>query len=146
MKHRRDAVIYRRYENNCERNKKAEECELKHSSNQNLCQGADNGERIKKDFSADIDNKTRADEGNKNNEIKKSSKVDKSLGWLFKFIPQSLYNPETGKVFGFMSAEDLLIGALILLIIDSGENDGDNTMLILVLLYLLLSDYIELPF
>ncbi len=64
---------------------------------------------------------------------------------ITRFIPQSLYNAETGKVLGFMNAEDLFIAALIILLIDSGCDDGDNTMLILALLYLLLSEHIDLP-
>ena len=65
---------------------------------------------------------------------------------LTNFIPQSVYNPETGKVLGFLSAEDLLIAALILLIIDSGDDSGDNSFLIYALLYVLISDHIDLPF
>ena len=33
---------------------------------------------------------------------------------LTKFIPQSVYDPKSGKVLGFLSAEDLLLVALIL--------------------------------
>lgn len=65
---------------------------------------------------------------------------------LLKLIPQSVYNPETGKVLGFLSAEDLLIGALILLLIDNQESDEDNTILIYALVYILISDKINLPF
>ena len=59
-------------------------------------------------------------------------------------IPPSLYNPETKKVFGFLSTEDLLLAALILLFLDNEEND--DPMLVYALLYILLSDYIDLPF
>lgn len=65
---------------------------------------------------------------------------------LMKFIPRSLYNPETGKVLGVMSADDLLIVALILIMLDSGDDCEDNSMLIYALIYILLSEYIELPF
>lgn len=65
---------------------------------------------------------------------------------LTKLIPQSLYNPETGKVLGMLSAEDLLIVALILLLIDGGDEASDNSFLIYALLYILLSDHIDLPF
>lgn len=65
---------------------------------------------------------------------------------LTRFIPQSVYNPETGKVLGFMSAEDLLIAALIILIIDSSDEETDNTMLVYALIYILISDHIDLPF
>lgn len=64
---------------------------------------------------------------------------------LTKFIPQSVYNPETGKVFGFLSADDLLIAALILLLIDNNCDDEDNSMLIWALLYILISEHIDLP-
>lgn len=64
---------------------------------------------------------------------------------LTRFIPQSVYNPETGKVLGFMSAEDLLIAALIILIIDSSDEETDNTMLVYPLIYILISDHIDLP-
>ena len=69
-----------------------------------------------------------------------------ALGMLTRFIPQSVYNPETGKVLGFMSAEDLLIAALIILIIDSSDEETDNTMLVYALIYILISDHIDLPF
>ncbi len=62
-------------------------------------------------------------------------------------IPQSLYNPETGKVLGFLSAEDLLLVALILMILDGGdEQEGDNVLLVYALLYILISEHIDLPF
>lgn len=64
---------------------------------------------------------------------------------LLKFIPQSIYDPETGKVLGFLSAEDLLLAALILVLLDNKCEDEDNSMLIYALLYILLSDHIDLP-
>lgn len=64
---------------------------------------------------------------------------------ITRFIPPSLYNPTTRKVFGFMNAEDLFIAALIILLIDGSGDECDNTMLIIALLYLLLSEYIDLP-
>lgn len=65
---------------------------------------------------------------------------------LLKFIPQSIYNPDTGKVLGFLSAEDLLIVALILLLIDNRDSDEDDSLLIYALVYILISDRINLPF
>jgi len=65
---------------------------------------------------------------------------------LTKFLPQSLYNAETGKILGFLSAEDLLLAAVILLLIDDAREDEDNSMLIYALLYVLLSDHFNLPF
>ena len=63
---------------------------------------------------------------------------------LLGLLPPSLYNPETKKVLGLFSAEDLLLAALILLLLDNEENR--DPMLIYALLYLLISDYIDLPF
>ena len=63
-----------------------------------------------------------------------------------KFIPQSVYNPQTGKVLGFLSAEDLLILGLIFLLLDSGDECEDNSMLIYALLYILISEHMDLPF
>lgn len=64
-------------------------------------------------------------------------------GFLAGLIPTSVYNPETGKIFGRISPDDFFIIALILLLID--KDAEENKMLILVLLYVLLSDYIDLP-
>lgn len=61
---------------------------------------------------------------------------------LFGLIPPSLYNPETKKVLGFLSAEDLLLIALIFLFLDNEDND--DPMIIYALLYILLSDYVDL--
>lgn len=59
-------------------------------------------------------------------------------------IPSALYNPESKKVLGLFSAEDLLLAALIFILMENDEND--DPMLIYALLYVLLSDYIDLPF
>lgn len=59
-------------------------------------------------------------------------------------LPPSLYNPRTKKILGFLSAEDLLLAALIFLMLDSDKDD--DSIMVYVLLYLLLSDYIDLPF
>ena len=58
-------------------------------------------------------------------------------------LPPSLYNPQTKKILGFLSAEDLLLAALIFLMLDSGREE--DSIMVYVLLYLLLSDYIDLP-
>lgn len=74
-----------------------------------------------------------------------NKKNAKSL--LMKFIPESLYNPKTGKVLGIISAEDLMLAALILLILDNSDDCGeDNSMLVYALLYILISDHVDLPF
>ena len=65
---------------------------------------------------------------------------------VLSFIPSGLYNPETGKIFGFLSADDLLLIALILILIDSNDDRNDNTFLIYALIYILISDYTDLPF
>lgn len=59
-------------------------------------------------------------------------------------IPTSVYNPETKKVLGMFSAEDLLLAGLIFLLLENEEND--DPMLVYALLYILISDYIDLPF
>ena len=64
-------------------------------------------------------------------------------GLLHGILPSSVYNPDSKKIFGFFSAEDLLLVALIFLCAESDEED--NSMMILALLYILVSDYIELP-
>ncbi len=65
---------------------------------------------------------------------------------LTKFIPQSVYDPKSGKVLGFLSAEDLLLVALILLMLDTDEAEGENSMLVYALIYILIAEYIDLPF
>ena len=62
------------------------------------------------------------------------------LGW----IPSSVYNPATKKVLGMFTAEDLLLAGLIFLLLENEENQ--DPMLLYALLYLLISDYIDLPF
>ena len=69
-------------------------------------------------------------------------RFDKSS--LLGFVPSSLYNPETKKVLGRFSAEDLLLTAMILVLLDS--DCSDDTLLVIALVYILLSDYIDLPF
>lgn len=63
---------------------------------------------------------------------------------LLGFIPTSIYNPETGKILGFLSAEDLLLVAMILMFLDS-EEEGDNLM-VYALLYVLASEWIDIDF
>ena len=65
---------------------------------------------------------------------------------ILKLIPQSLYNPQTSKILGFLSAEDLLLLGLIFLLLDSGDESEDNSMLIYALLYILISGHMDLPF
>ena len=65
---------------------------------------------------------------------------------ITKFIPQSVYDPKTGKILGFLSAEDLLILGLIFLLLDSGDECEDNSFLIYALIYILISGHTDLPF
>ena len=58
------------------------------------------------------------------------------------FIPASVYNPETKKVFGFLKAEDLLLIALILMFLDNEDND--DPWLLYALIFILISDWIDL--
>lgn len=64
------------------------------------------------------------------------------FGFLYNIIPRSLYNPQSKKILGLLSAEDLLIISLIFLFLDN--NEEDNLLIILALAYVLLSDYIDL--
>lgn len=61
---------------------------------------------------------------------------------IHSLIPTSVYNPKTKKLFGVLSAEDLLIIALIFLFLENDEED--NSMTVLALIYILLSDYVDL--
>lgn len=103
-----------------------------HSNN-----GANRGKDIKND--TQVHQKREADNCKKKERAKTHP--------ITKFIPQSVYNPETGKVFGFLSAEDLLIAAIILILLDGGSDDcgEDNSILIYALLYILISEHIDLP-
>ena len=64
------------------------------------------------------------------------------IGILENFLPGAVYNKDSKKIFGLISAEDLLLIALIFLFADSSEEDGN--LICLALLYVLLSDYIDL--
>ena len=64
------------------------------------------------------------------------------MGLIENFLPGAFYNCENKKIFGILSAEDLLLVALIFLFADS--SDEDTNLICLALLYVLLSDYIDL--
>ena len=55
---------------------------------------------------------------------------------IMNFIPPGVYNRETKKLFGFITAEDLLLVALILMLADSDDNE--DTALLIALVYILL--------
>ena len=60
---------------------------------------------------------------------------------LLDFIPKNIFNPESKKILGFFTSEDLLLIALIFLFLES--NDEDNPLMVLALVYVLLADYID---
>ncbi len=72
----------------------------------------------------------------------KSSKNTGVGGIINRFLPSSVYNPETKKILGILTAEDLLLVALIFLFLDN--DDEDNWAVVLALAFVLLSDYIDL--
>lgn len=55
---------------------------------------------------------------------------------IMNFIPPGVYNRETKELFGFITAEDLLLAALILMLADSDDNE--DTALLIALVYILL--------
>lgn len=61
---------------------------------------------------------------------------------LLGFLPPSVYNPDTKKIFGFLEAEDLLLAALILMMLENEEQE--NSLLVYALLYILLGDKIDI--
>ena len=56
---------------------------------------------------------------------------------LFNKIPKSIYNRETGKLLGILTAEDLMLIALILMIADSDDNE--DMALLIALVYILIA-------
>ena len=70
------------------------------------------------------------------------SQKQKPSNPIFSFLPSGVYNPETKKVLGFLKAEDILLIALILLLLENDDNS--EPMLVYALLFVLVSDYIDL--
>ncbi len=68
---------------------------------------------------------------------------EKGKNPISQWIPSAVYNAETKKIFGMFSAEDLLLAALIFLLLDSQEKE--DSLLVYLLLYILISDYVTLP-
>jgi hypothetical protein len=60
---------------------------------------------------------------------------------LLGLIPHHIYNPDTKKILGVLSSEDLLLIALIFLFLESSEDD--NPLMVLALVYILLGEYID---
>lgn len=77
------------------------------------------------------------------NNVSHQKKAASFTDTLRGFIPPTLYNQKTKKVFGVFKAEDILLAALVLLFLE--KEDEDNTLLALALLYILVSEYIDLP-
>lgn len=71
----------------------------------------------------------------------KEHKKDKGRKNPLSYLPKEIYNCETHKFFGFLSGEDILIIGLILMVLDGGCDE--DLFLILALLYILLSDWID---
>lgn len=76
--------------------------------------------------------------------FQKEKREPKPKSFIFGMVPTSVYNPDTKKVLGMFSAEDLLLVGLIFLLLENEENN--DPMLVYALLYILLSDYIDLSF
>lgn len=55
---------------------------------------------------------------------------------ILSFIPPGIYNTETKKILGILTAEDLLLAALILMIADSDENDDLALLIALVYIFM----------
>ena len=72
---------------------------------------------------------------------KPEKKKDKGRKNPLSYLPKEIYNCETHKFFGFLSGEDILIIGLILMVLDGGCDE--DLFLILALLYILLSDWID---
>lgn len=73
---------------------------------------------------------------------KKPPTSPKASKILHHFLPTSIYNPKTQKILGILSSEDLLLIALIFLFMENDESD--NQLIVLALIYVLLSDFIDL--
>ncbi len=58
---------------------------------------------------------------------------------IFRLIPKALYDPDTQKIFGVFRAEELLIAALILILLQ--DKKKENTPVVYALAYILLSDF-----
>ncbi len=58
---------------------------------------------------------------------------------VFRLIPKSLYDPATQKILGIFRAEELLIAALILILLQ--DKKKENTPVVYALAYILLSDF-----
>lgn len=71
--------------------------------------------------------------GGKSGGRKEEPNIVKSI---LNFIPPGIYNTETKKILGILTAEDLLLAALILMIADSDENDDLALLIALVYIFM----------
>ena len=69
------------------------------------------------------------------------SKKKIKKNFFSKFIPSGFYNFKTKKILGFLSAEDLFLVSLILLLIESGEEEDKN--MVYALGFILASEWID---
>lgn len=69
-------------------------------------------------------------------------KQKKKGSFFERVIPREIFDAKTGKLFGVLSFEDLLLIALIFIL--SGSEEEEDRLLLYVFLYVLLSDYIDL--
>ncbi len=76
--------------------------------------------------------------------VNRNEKNQKGKNPILDILPAAVYNQETKKILGIFSAEDLLLVALIFLLLDSKESE--DSAIVYLLLYVLLSDYIDLSF
>lgn len=77
------------------------------------------------------------------NEEKVNSDIKKIINSFLDMLPSSVYNKESKKFFSIIGLEDLLLIVLIFLLTENG--DGEESLLIYALLYLLISDYVDIP-
>ena len=82
-------------------------------------------------------------QGQKQHDAPPPREEGRQKNFLFDLLPPALYNHETKKILGLINAEDLLLIALIFMFLDSDQ--PDHQLLVYALLYILLSDYIDLP-
>ena len=73
-----------------------------------------------------------------------SPKQKNAKDGILRWLPPALYHRETKKILGIFTAEDLLLIALILLFLENETEEDNNPVYLLV--YLLISDYFDLPF
>jgi hypothetical protein len=88
---------------------------------------------------------------NQNYNYKQAQNFDKSSyeppkknrrNFIASLIPESIYNPKTKKVFGILTTEDLLLISLILMFLE--DEDNEDQTVVYALIFVLVSDWIDL--